>query len=110
MSKNLRAHIAVAIVNILYGANFTIAKTIMPSLIKPLVFIIVRVAVSLGLFFLVAPFFTKEKVERRDFPLLALCGLFGVAINQMLFFKGLSLTTPINGAIIMTTNKFLKVI
>lgn len=110
MNKVLRAHIAVIIVNLIYGANFTIAKTIMPSHIKPLGFIILRVAVSLVLFFAIAPFFTKEKVEKKDFPLLALCGFFGVAINQMLFFKGLALTFPINGSIIMTTTPILVLI
>ena len=41
---------------------------------------------------------------------LALCGLFGVAINQMLFFEGLNLTTPINAAVIMVTNPILVLI
>jgi len=33
--------------------------------------------------------------------LLAICGLFGVVINQELFFLGLSITTPINASLIM---------
>ncbi|MGB2458664.1 MAG: DMT family transporter, partial [Flavobacteriales bacterium] len=37
----------------------------------------------------------------------AVCGLFGVAINQMLFFEGLNLTTPINAAVIMVSNPIL---
>lgn len=110
MNKILRAHIAVIIVNLIYGGNFHIAKLLMPRYIQPFGFIILRVVVSVVLFFLVAPFFGKEKISKKDFPLLALCGLFGVAINQMLFFKGLSLTFPINGAIIMTSNPIFVLI
>jgi drug/metabolite transporter (DMT)-like permease len=41
-------------------------------------------------------------VERRDLFKLALCAVFGVAINQILFFEGLNLSTPINASIIIT--------
>lgn len=34
---------------------------------------------------------------------LALCGLLGAAANQLLFFNGLNLTSPIDAAIIITT-------
>jgi drug/metabolite transporter (DMT)-like permease len=44
----------------------------------------------------------SEKVEKRDLFKLALCAVFGVAINQILFFEGLNLTTPINASIIIT--------
>jgi len=99
-----RAHLAILIVNLLYGANFIIAKDIMPVYMQPFGIVTLRVAVSLVLFSLIHVFFIKEKIDKKDFPLLVLCGIFGVAINQLLFFKGLSMTTPINGAIIMTTN------
>jgi drug/metabolite transporter (DMT)-like permease len=110
MTKAIKAHIAVFIVNLIYGANFTIAKGIMPNYIKPLGFVMMRVVVALILFWLVDSFTSKQKIAKEDIGRLVLCGLFGVAINQMLFFKGLSLTTPINGAIIMTTNPILVLI
>ena len=67
----------------------------------------------IGAFFLFATFyflFVKEKVERKDIFRLGICGIFGVAINQLLFFEGLNLTTPINAAIIMTSNPILVII
>ena len=42
--------------------------------------------------------------------LVFLCGIFGVAINQLLFFEGLSLTTPINASIVMTANPILVLV
>lgn len=42
-------------------------------------------------------------LPRRDIALLTLCGMLGVVINQLLFVKGLSLTTVINATLIGTT-------
>ena len=39
--------------------------------------------------------------------LLAICGIFGVVINQEMFFLGLSITTPINAALIMIMTPIL---
>ena len=108
--KILIAHLLLFIVNFLYGANYLIAKMVMPAYLLPTGFILLRVLVSGLLFFLVAPMFKREKIERKDFFLLAFCGLTGVALNQVLFFKGLALTTPINASIIMTTTPVLVLV
>ena len=110
MSKRLLAHIALFTANLIYGINYTVAKDVMPDFIQPLGFIFLRVSGAVLLFWLCYRLFFYEKVSKGDFFKLALCGLFGVAINQMLFFKGLNLTTPINAAVIMVTNPILVLI
>lgn len=110
MSKRLLAHLALFTANLIYGINYTVAKDVMPDFIQPLGFIFIRVLGAVILFWLCFRFFFYEKVDRKDLFKLALCGLFGVAINQMLFFKGLNLTTPINAAVIMVTNPILVLI
>ena len=105
--KNLRAHIYLFIVNLFYGAGFTVSKMVMPEFIKPFAFILIRVAFTTTLFFILHRFWIKEKVEKKDFILLAICGLFGVVINQELFFLGLSITTPINASLIMIMTPIL---
>lgn len=110
MSKVLRAHFAVLAANILYGINFSIAKEIMPQYIGPFGFILIRVISASLLFLTIHSFFVREKIERKDLFALAKCALFGVAINQLLFFKGLSLTQPINAALMMCTNPIQVVI
>ena len=107
MTPKLRAHLAAFAVNLFYGANFSIAKQVMPEFIKPFGFIVLRVLPTTVLFFLASLLIPKEKILAKDKFKLVACALFGVAINQMLFFKGLSLTHPINGALIMTTNPVL---
>jgi len=104
MSREIRAHIALFVANLIYGASYTVAKEAMPEYITPFAFILIRVTGAVLLFWLIWASMIKEKVAKKDILRLAACGLFGVAINQMLFFKGLSITTPINAAIIMTSN------
>ncbi len=104
MNKRLRAHISVLLANVIYGANYSIAKEIMPSLIRPFGFIVIRVCTAALLFLLTYLLFFREKISKGDWPRLAGCALFGVAINQLLFFKGLSLTSPIHSGLIMVTN------
>ena len=87
MSKVLQAHLALLIVNIIYGANYSIAKEVMPAYVQPFAFVLIRVGGALVLFWLVSTLFIKEKVDKKDLPRLALLGVFGVACNQLLFLK-----------------------
>ena len=110
MNRIFLSHIALIIVNLIYALNYTIAKDVMPEYIQPSGFILLRVMGGSILFFLTYLFFVKERVKKKDFFRLMLCGLFGVAINQLFFFEGLNLTTPINAAIIMTISPVLVII
>lgn len=110
MSRQLRAHLAVLLANLIYGANYSIAKGVMPEFIKPFGFIIIRVWVAALLFLLSAQVLFREKIKRSDWPLFIGCAVFGVAVNQLLFFKGLSLTSPINSGLIMVTNPIFVLI
>ena len=109
MNKTLFAHLALLGANLIYAINYSFAKDVMPDFIMPSGFILLRVIGALLLFALFYFLFVKEKVERKDIFRLAICGVFGVAINQLLFFEGLNLTTPINAAIVMTTNPILVI-
>lgn len=106
-NKILQAHLALLTVNILYGANYSIAKEVMPAYIHPFAFVLMRVAGATLLFWLVSAIFVKEKIDKKDLPRIALLALCGVAVNQLLFLKGLSLTTPINASIIMVSNPII---
>ena len=110
MNKIILAHISLFVANLIYAINYTFAKEIMPNFIQPSGFILLRVIGAVTLFSLFYFLFVNEKVAKKDFIRLAICGVFGVAINQLLFFEGLNLTTPINAAIIMTINPVLVLI
>ncbi len=107
MSSRLKAHLALIGANIIYGLNYSIAKVSLPDYIAPYGYIFLRVATAGLIYFLLSRLFIRERVARSDFPRLILCGIFGVAINQTMFFKGLSITTEINAALIMITTPVL---
>jgi drug/metabolite transporter (DMT)-like permease len=99
-----RAHIALMAANLIYGLNFTIAKSVMPGFIKPLALVSLRSVITALLFWVTSLFLPKEKVENRDLLYLFGCSFLGVVINQVLFLAGLNLTTPINSSIILAIN------
>ncbi len=108
MSATLKAHIALFLVALFYGANYTIAKVVLDDgYIGPKGFIIMRVVAAFLFFTLFHFLFIKEKVDKADFGRLVLCGIFGVAINQIFFFSGLKFTTPINASLMMMTTPIL---
>lgn len=107
MSNRQLSILGLFLVNIIYGANFIVAKGLMPDVIGPSGFIIIRVAVSSALFWLLNAILKLGFIEKKDVPRAVLCAFFGVAANQLLFFNGLSLTSPINASILMTTGPFL---
>ena len=109
MSEKFKSHLAVLGANLIYGANYSIAKKIMPEYIGPFGFILIRVICACILFF-IAGMFVKEKIEKVFFKKLLLCALFGVTINQLFFFWGLSKTAPINAALMMTTNPIMVLV
>jgi drug/metabolite transporter (DMT)-like permease len=101
MLNKYKAHIALIIANVFFGINFPIAKGLMPKYLHPIEIIVLRASITALLFWIISLLFVKEKTEKKDFFILALCGLFGVSINQLLFFEGLNLSTTIDASIIM---------
>ncbi len=107
--KNLLPLIALLGVNIIYGASYVVAKGIMPDVIGPSGFIMLRAIGATSLFWFMMLFFW-ELPNIRDLVRLAVCGVFGVAINQLFFFNGLNLTSAINSSIIITTNPIMVLV
>lgn len=103
MNDILRSHIALFFANLIYALTFTLAKDIMPGTIQPMGLILIRITGAMILFHLVHRIWVKEKVKRKDYGHLILCGLFGVALNMTFFLKGLNYTTPIHAAVTMTS-------
>jgi len=110
LNKITLAHISLFFANLIYAINFTFAKDVMPDFIQPSGFILLRVIGAITLFSFIYFVFLKEMVDKKDIIRLAICGIFGVAINQLFFFEGLNITTPINAAIIMTSNPVIVII
>ena len=104
------AHLALFIANLIYALNYGWAKDVMADdYVKPFAFILLRV-LGAGILFWITSVFYFEKVDKKDLFKMALCGLFGVAANQMMFFSGLNLTSTINASIIMVCSPIIVAI
>ncbi|WP_299258699.1 DMT family transporter [uncultured Aquimarina sp.] len=109
ISNKAKAHITLLCVNMIYGANYLIAKGLMPDKIGASALVFLRIS-GAGLLFFILKLFIKEQVQKRDIPRLLLCGLLGVATNQFFSMNGLSLTSPVDAAIIVTAMPIFTVI
>lgn len=105
--NKFKYHLALLIANIFFGINYLVAKGVMPDYLSPVEIIILRAGGSLLLFSIFHHFLIKERIDKKDILKLALCGLFGVTINQLMFFEGLNLTSPVDASIIMVSNPML---
>jgi len=102
-----KAHLALFFVNVLYGAGHIIAKGVMPEFLTPSVFIFLRVSGAVIFFWILALLYNNFKIQLKDIPLFILCGIFGVAVNQLFFFHGLNLSSSFNSGIIMSMNPIM---
>jgi|1048.fasta_scaffold08019_2 drug/metabolite transporter (DMT)-like permease len=98
---------ALLLVNLLYGINYGVAKSIMPEPLHPTGIIFMRSAGALLLFWIVALSRPIERIQKGDWLRLLLCALFGVMLNQTLFFEGLNRSNPIESALVMTVSPVL---
>lgn len=110
MSKRTLAILAALGATTIYGINHTIAKGVMPNYVRPFGFIFLRLFGATILFWAISFFGPSEKLEKRDWSRILVCAIFGMGINMLSFFKGLSLSTPINSAVLITITPILVVI
>jgi drug/metabolite transporter (DMT)-like permease len=110
MNKNLLGHLCLLGANVIYSINFSVAKDVLGSHVQSSGFILLRAVCAVVLYWLTSLFMRYEKIAKEDRLRLFFCGVFGVAVNQLFFFKGLSLTSPINASIMMVCTPILVVV
>ncbi len=112
MKSNTKAHLAVLATNLLFGVNYATVKYITPAFILPFGLNMARVLTALILFwilYLLKP--TSFSIRIKDIPRFIICAASGVTINQLLFIKGLSLTTSIHASLLsLGTPIFITII
>ena len=97
-----KVHLTLFAVALFYGIMFSLAGEIMPHYLSPEGFVWMRIAFAALCFHLISLFLPREKADwaahKGDFML---CAFLGTSGNMYFFFKGLELTHPINGAVLM---------
>ena len=110
MNQRSIALILVSISTLIYGVTFTIAKDVMPLYVKPYAFILLRVSGATAVFWIAGLFVNSQKIAKEDYKKIILASFFGIALNMLCFFKGLSLTTPISASVMMVTSPIMVLI
>jgi len=112
LNRKSIAHIALIFTNIFFAINLSAVKHLTNNgLVQAFGLNVVRIGFSVILFwilFLLKP--VNIKIEKPDRMRLFLCALFGIAINQLMFIKGLSLTYSIHAALLLLITPILIVI
>lgn len=93
---------ALLLANIIFGINNPVASWLMPEVVSPLALTFFRFSGGMLLFWLASLFVRKEKVPPKDILLLFVASLFALTFNQIPFFVGLSMTSPIDASIVVT--------
>jgi len=91
-------------VTLVWGLNFAVVKHTFAEML-PLTFNGLRFVLSSALMLALTLLIDKNlRVRRSDVPLIILTGLIGNGLYQILFIKGLALTTAGNSALLVATN------
>ncbi|TDN40146.1 DMT family transporter [Hymenobacter sp. UV11] len=112
MFAKIRLHTALFLVSLIYAGTYSLAKDIMPRYMQPLGIVTLRIAGAVLVFgllkLLVAP---RERISGRADNIRAIaCGVLGIGLNQLSFFAGLNLTTPINASLLQTISPIVVVL
>lgn len=100
MGKIAKAHLALLMVNLIYGANYSVVKKL-EGYIDPFALVIIRAVVTMLLLWFTGFFVRDKTIEKKDFGKFMLLAVFAIALNQLFFIKGLFMGNAINASIIM---------
>lgn len=107
MTIRVWALLAATLATCIYGINHTVSKTLMSDYVPPFAIILIRVIGATLLFWSISLFTKNQKIDRKDIPRIFGSAVFGMCINMLLSFKGLSLSTPINSSVIVTISPII---
>ena len=90
-----KGHLAILLANVIFGLGVPVTKALLSGWVTPMGYMASRCVFAALIFWVVAAFLPKEKVERRDLIVLLAGGLIGFVISQTLTAEALKLTTPV---------------
>jgi drug/metabolite transporter (DMT)-like permease len=101
--KHPGGHSALIVAYIIFGVNIPVMKSALSDgRITSVSLAFYRFAGAMFLFWIASLFVRKEKIPRKDLFFILLASLTGIFMNQYLFGLGLSMSSPIDAAVIGT--------
>lgn len=102
-NSNTSPYAALLAVQVAFGTFPVVGKLVL-AVLPSVALVGIRIGIAATIFYI----FQRTRgsmrlAERRDYILMAIFGLIGVALNQLLFVKGLSLTKATNASLVAVT-------
>ncbi|MFN2531267.1 MAG: DMT family transporter [Pyrinomonadaceae bacterium] len=101
--NGLAPHVALIVVQILFGTWPVVGKIVLRSMSSPSLVTCRVVGGAMALILIQRKVAPLLRMPLKHFAWLTLCSMLGIVGNQFLFVKGLSLTTAINATLLGTT-------
>ncbi|CAN5735659.1 DMT family transporter [soil metagenome] len=101
--RGFTPHLALVAVQLVFGTWPIVGKVVLRSMSSTSLVALRVVGAAVAFLLLQVKLGELRKLPRRDLAWLVLCSMLGVALNQLLFVKGLALTTVINATLLSTT-------
>ncbi|MDQ3174058.1 MAG: DMT family transporter [Acidobacteriota bacterium] len=101
--RGFTPHLALIGVQLMFGTWPIVGKIALRSMSSTSLVALRVVGASVAFMLLQVKLGQLRKIPRRDLAWLVLCSMLGVALNQLLFVKGVALTTVINATLLGTT-------
>lgn len=96
-------HIAIFLAYTIFGFNIITCKNLVSfGVISPIGIFFLRALGATICFWIVSLFLPKEKVDKKDLLKIFLASMLGLFLTQMSFLKAMTITTPVDAAIITT--------
>lgn len=101
--RGFAPHLALSAVQLMFGTWPIVGKVALRSMSSTSLITLRMVGATVAFMLLRAELGQLHRIPRRDLAWLVLVSLLGVTFNQLLFVKGLALTTAINATLLGTT-------
>lgn len=109
MNERQKAHLFLLIATLLFGGNYWVSKVLV-GILNPNQLVFFRTIGAFLLFALVYFLRSQPKLQYKEMLRLFIAGVFGIVLNQILFFTGLQYTTPVDTAIIHVSNPIIVLV
>lgn len=102
MTQNAKAHLGLLLTNLFFASNYSAVKYFTSRhYAGPFGLNVIRIGISLILFWILFLFNpSKMRIQKNEILPFIFCALTAIALNQMLFIKGLSLTFSIHASLL----------
>lgn len=108
--ERIQGHLLILSANLIFGLNTPISKWLLTEKLDASLHTMLRMFIAGLLFWIASLFVERQKVPLSDLLKLMVCGLCGIAINQYLFIVGLSVTSPVDASVIVTSTPIFVMI